>query len=1160
MMKTVACGRYVIKQKLGAGSFGEIHRGEDKETGQSVAIKLESVKAHVPQLSYESKLYNIFKNGVNIPKFYWFGTESSHNSMVIELLGKSLEDISAQFPRHRLSLKTVLMLADQMLSAVQYLHLMNFIHRDIKPDNFVMGIGKNSNKVFIIDFGLSKKYRDPHTHQHIKYTERKDLTGTARYASLAALKGIEQSRRDDLEALGFVWLYLLRGDLPWMGLDAHNRRQKYDRICQVKEETSFESLCSGFPDEFVRYFYNVRSLRFVEEPDYSHFRKMFRKLFIRLGYVYDYAYDWTVSTPQKHRSTHEIYNTLNNTSHIKTKEHKPKADFLSDREKRPKMPINIPNQEKNKQQSKSRRGINEIQNNLDPVNINLSTAPQLSQRKGTYAKDTNDQNRIKNNFKKSKRLGKSEADAYPRMQVPAPKNDLSDSTSSDDQLRLSQMVSKRAMKSTNTNTSSNVNTLSRRAMISKTPNRNSQNYGRLDRAEIDFYKFKSPHPLAPTPTSTPNLVSISKHKMNRNSNKNDYSSYSDKNEAQNENQDEKENMINNQQQNVQKEIDNNIKIVNDGNNKNDDEYYSTESYSYEDEIEARIQNHLKKQNTVNNTSSVDIENDYKNEKRNAKQHVDSSLRANNNSNARVSKNPTVDSPTKQKSKSPGRSDGYNGASKRKSQQNKIHYNTGGNNYYYNTADSIDETNGQTKVHRQKRNEVNPEQNQNDTNNSNNINNIPICNERTDKKKKKGNSTSSEDRSNGQNELISQQSAPIPKPSVPTLIDNNNVNNGDESVNEQSVPQTKDIQNDQKQRHSKTEKQSKNTSNNNDINNANNVLNANNTNKTKLKRSLSNAIKQINNLLESSSSQDAPGLINPNTQLQNQNTAKKRNNQKKRSDQNEDNSYNSINNYYSSNSNSSFNFEQNKESFSKTPQRNNSSFHYATTNSAANPNPKQEMRNSRHQVAETPDRLHNSRPSYLNHHHTDVVRDKRLPMTELSGSVTSTSSYDDANATANNNNTNINSKTSKSRGNSGSRHHHSTNMNERRKEKSVNERDHEHRSKDRSSNLRGGGETDVGVIQQRMKIPKPDKDFRDVRRERDRDRNDDEQYISENLNLSGKNAGRRSDALFQSRSPNLRPVPRPGAKKKYLANKDRRNSLRPAAIIPNWMNEKFKGRK
>lgn len=149
-----------------------------------------------------------------------------------------------------------------------------------------MGLGKRANQVHIIDFGLAKKFRDPRTHIHIPYKENKNLTGTARYASINTHLGIEQSRRDDIESLGYVLMYFLRGSLPWQGLKAATKKQKYERISEKKMSTHVEVLCKGFPQEFITYFQYCRSLRFDDKPDYSYLRKLFRDLFVREGNLY----------------------------------------------------------------------------------------------------------------------------------------------------------------------------------------------------------------------------------------------------------------------------------------------------------------------------------------------------------------------------------------------------------------------------------------------------------------------------------------------------------------------------------------------------------------------------------------------------------------------------------------------------------------------------------------------------------------------------------------------------------------------------------------------------------------------------------------------------------------------------------------------------------
>ncbi|KAJ0110534.1 casein kinase 1-like protein 6 isoform X1 [Pistacia vera] len=292
-MDHVIGGKFKLGRKIGSGSFGELYLGVNIQTGEEIAVKLEPVKTKHPQLHYESKLYMLLQGGTGIPHLKWFGVEGDYNIMVIDLLGPSLEDLF-NYCNRKFTLKTVLMLADQLINRVEYMHSRGFLHRDIKPDNFLMGLGRKANQVYIIDYGLAKKYRDLQTHKHIPYRENKNLTGTARYASVNTHLGVEQSRRDDLESLGYVLMYFLRGSLPWQGLKAGTKKQKYDKISEKKVSTPIEVLCKSYPSEFVSYFHYCRSLRFEDKPDYSYLKRLFRDLFIREGFQFDYVFDWTV--------------------------------------------------------------------------------------------------------------------------------------------------------------------------------------------------------------------------------------------------------------------------------------------------------------------------------------------------------------------------------------------------------------------------------------------------------------------------------------------------------------------------------------------------------------------------------------------------------------------------------------------------------------------------------------------------------------------------------------------------------------------------------------------------------------------------------------------------------------------------------------------------
>ncbi len=284
-------GKYKIGKKLGWGAFGEVYLATESIERNEVALKIESNKTKHPQLIYEAKLLRMMK-GKGIPDMKGVIIEGDYNIMIMQLLGPSLEELF-NYCKRQFRLKTVLMLAIQMLERIELVQNNHFIHRDMKPDNFLIG-HKKPSYIYLVDFGLAKRFRNPKTGEHIPWKEGKNLTGTARYASLSTHLGYEQSRRDDLEGLGYVLMYFLKGKLPWQGLPGRNKKEKYERIKEKKKSTSIEALWEGFPSEFVKFFTYCRGLQFEDKPCISDLRKLFKHLMKKKDYDYDYKFDWII--------------------------------------------------------------------------------------------------------------------------------------------------------------------------------------------------------------------------------------------------------------------------------------------------------------------------------------------------------------------------------------------------------------------------------------------------------------------------------------------------------------------------------------------------------------------------------------------------------------------------------------------------------------------------------------------------------------------------------------------------------------------------------------------------------------------------------------------------------------------------------------------------
>ncbi len=280
----------IVNRQLGKGGFGQIYLGRNIKDNTPIAIKVEE-NSNRSHLYMEYEILKSIQGVDGIPHVYKYRQGHKHNYLVMELLGKSIDKLFSECKKN-FSSKTIFQIGYQMIQRIEYVHSKGYIHRDIKPGNFVIGRGSNSKKLYLIDFGLSKKYLDKNTNKHIPYKEGKGLTGTARYVSLFTHYGIEQSRRDDIEGIAYNLIYLAKGKLPWQGVKTKNKKEKHKKIMESKLQISPEKLCEGLTGEFVSLLKYARELEFEEKPDYKNIKLMFKKRITMNGGTLNWEFDW----------------------------------------------------------------------------------------------------------------------------------------------------------------------------------------------------------------------------------------------------------------------------------------------------------------------------------------------------------------------------------------------------------------------------------------------------------------------------------------------------------------------------------------------------------------------------------------------------------------------------------------------------------------------------------------------------------------------------------------------------------------------------------------------------------------------------------------------------------------------------------------------------
>lgn len=258
--------KYKLLELIGSGSFGSIYKGENVRTKEKIAIKIESIKNKTKLLKNEATIYQYLSNKQGIPQVKWYGKDDTNYYMVLNLLGDSLEAIKEQ--KGTFSLKTILQIGINILDLLLTIHEAGLIHRDIKPDNFLLSLNDSNKKIYIIDFGLCKSYLNNEKHIELKQTS--SLIGTPTYASINAHNFMELSRRDDLESLGYMLIYFYLGELEWQKSHSTNhdliKEMKINIINNIK-----------IPPILIEYIKIVRSIDFKEKPFYNTLFEMFKR-------------------------------------------------------------------------------------------------------------------------------------------------------------------------------------------------------------------------------------------------------------------------------------------------------------------------------------------------------------------------------------------------------------------------------------------------------------------------------------------------------------------------------------------------------------------------------------------------------------------------------------------------------------------------------------------------------------------------------------------------------------------------------------------------------------------------------------------------------------------------------------------------------------------
>ena len=286
---------YQIDKKISEGSFGTVYSGFNQKNSQKVAIKIEKNAISMYNTLYkEAQILKKIQGIEGIPRLFYCGQKFIYRAMVLELVGQDLLQFYKRF--RRFSLKTVCKIGCSLITILQKIHEKGVVHRDLKPENVAVGLDKTNSLIYLLDFGIAKEFLE--NGKHIPYMEGRPFIGTIRFASLAAHKGVELSRKDDLESLGYLLVFFLKGKLPWQIGKKMTQTERKKTVAGLKENMKLEELCMKLPITFINFLKYVKNLSFKEKPNYDYLKGLLVTLaFENKMDLEDNNWDWSEGNP-----------------------------------------------------------------------------------------------------------------------------------------------------------------------------------------------------------------------------------------------------------------------------------------------------------------------------------------------------------------------------------------------------------------------------------------------------------------------------------------------------------------------------------------------------------------------------------------------------------------------------------------------------------------------------------------------------------------------------------------------------------------------------------------------------------------------------------------------------------------------------------------------